>query len=119
MRPLPRSGTALLELLLAIGLLGAFLATIGPLAARAGLAFGRGRILLEGVHLAQSRRTLFLLGTSGSCPGGIAGRDSGQYATVEWTAAPQSAGVEFLIIIRDHPGRFPPETLATVLACAP
>ncbi|MDZ4674562.1 MAG: hypothetical protein SGI84_08910 [Gemmatimonadota bacterium] len=119
MPPVPRAGTALLELLLALGLTAAALAFLGPAAARSAHNLARGRALLEGTQLALQRREMWLLAGPGGCGLGSTGQDSGRLVTVDWATQVAPGGMAFVAVILDHGRRFPAETLATVLRCPP
>lgn len=108
-------GFTLAELLVALILLSGLALATAPLAARSGALLGRGRSLLEGVHMASSRRAL-----SDSLPcTSASGTDNGQRARLEWRLLPRDSSQHLTAVIRDPGGRWPPETLATVLPCVP
>lgn len=114
-----RHGAALLELLLGLALTLAAAALLGRAAARSSRTLDQGRALLEGTHLAILRREAWPPAAAGPCAPGTSGRDSGRLAWVEWQTQPSPGGMSLLAIIHGTTPSFPPETLATVLSCAP
>ncbi len=110
---------ALLELLLALLLVGGAIISAGPILTQTARILSQGRVLLEGTSLAVEAKERLLLGSPGPCNGPRTGRDSGQFAVAEWAASPGPVGDEFLARIVDPAGRFPPESLAALVPCRP
>ncbi len=119
MRCPSRTGAALLELLLALGLVGGALVAAAPVVTQVARILTRGRSLLEGTALVGQRLAIIVPTASEQCGAGGSGQDLGRFATVDWVAAPATGGLRFEARIRDRAGRFPPESLATVRPCLP
>jgi len=113
-----RRGTALLEILLALVLLSGLALLSAPLAVRNSALDLEGRFLLDGTEGALRRAAHFQArGAAGCIAGG--GQDSTRLALIAWSAEVVAGRLRLEMGIHDRSGRFPPETLTTVMPCWP
>jgi hypothetical protein len=118
MSPRAPAGSTLVELLVALSLLASLAILSAPLAARNALLLHQGRLFLDGTEVSAARAARIRSSVGPPCTA-TAGRDTGNLAVVEWTTAPAPDGLSFLAVIQDRSGRFPAESLATVIPCLP
>jgi type II secretory pathway pseudopilin PulG len=108
-------GATLLELLLAVVILAGLVLASAPIAVRTADLSARGRALADGATLAASRRTL-----SAALPCiPASGRDTTPRATLDWRLDPSDSTLTLTAVLRDAGGRWPSETLSTILPCQP
>lgn len=108
-------GGSLPELLIACTLLAGLAIASAPVAVQVGGLLARGRALLEGTHLAATRRAL-----SDSLPClAAAGTDTSRRTVLAWQLEPRDSALRLTSVIRDRGSRWPAETLATILVCTP
>ena len=113
-----RAGAALADILVALILLAALAVGSAPLVVRAGALLEQGRALAEGVALAELRRAR-VEADSLPCQTTHTGRDSTTRAGLDWRLEPIDSSVRLTAVFQDPAARWPPETLTTLLPCAP
>ena len=109
-------GATLLELVAALVILSGIAIASAPVAVRSGEVQARGRALLEGAHLATSRRAL---SEALPCATAAAGQDTTRRARLAWRIEPVDSTLVLTGILTDPGSRWPPETLSAILRCVP